>query len=539
MIVYFSKIKNFHKRMGLSVAEFCRKIEIGRTTYWRWSKGLSSPSTAELHIIAKVLKININEISEIEINSSKEVASTDIWQDATSNYSKVFSDRVENIMKEMKSLISSFNSMAILMSGILENSNIAFYAKDINFKYVIANTAFLKNISYFKKIDVYGKNDYDFFNKSEALINTKQDEDVYFNKKSIINNEQYILGTRKKKWGLVSKTLIFDNSGNKLGVIGLIIDITEKKYNEEIKNILSKALNETSFNIAIRQLEDENFLFITDNYFEVFNRKLSDKKYKADLQAKVDNYVYKEDKELVYNSLNNFYLNNSEKLELVFREFGEHTAYKAKWLYFYAKKFKILNKGCYIRLAKDITEEMDEKEKFSNAYQIINNLENCVTFLVEISEESPQDYKYIFVSENSKKVIGYDTEYFFTTKYPICNLLDKKNHDFFKKELTKILEKSFKYDFMINKKDGTRIYCKFYCKHFYTKNKKWYRVIMITDISDSKLIISDLIDYFSIEYKQKERNRIKQIALNFKKNGADYKLISDSTGLSIEDIEKL
>ena len=45
----------------------------------------------------------------------------------------------------------------------------------------------------------------------------------------------YIPGTRKKGWGLISKIPILDLKGNIAGIVGTIVNITERKIAENTR----------------------------------------------------------------------------------------------------------------------------------------------------------------------------------------------------------------------------------------------------------------------------------------------------------------
>ena len=537
MEVYFDNIKIFRKKMGLNINEFCEKINVGRTTYWRWVKGISLPSIVDLQLMARVLQVNVVEIANVtnENNISTEILTTDIWQDVASDYSRIFDDKVKKIIQEIKGLSNSFNSMVTLMSGILESSDIAFYAKDVNLKYVIVNKAFLKNLSLNKNYNVYGKSDNDLFNKKEALLNAKQDESVFYYKKSIINKEQYILGTRKKRWGLTSKTIIFDTSGKKLGIIGLTIDITENKRNEKIHEMLATVFSKTSYNVLFRNLAEKTSYFVTDNHLEVFGRELTTD-FSLDLRTRIKRCVYEKDIETVYTALDKFYNTGMKEVNLEFREYGEHTGFKIRWIQLYLCKSNFLNNTCYVRLGRDITCEKEEQIKYKQTYYLVNNLEKSATFLTETPEKNNGAFKYIFVSENVEKITGYSADYFFNTQFPITKLLDKGSQDILKRVNSG--GNSSRYELIVNRKDGKKIWCELVI-NFFRNEGLLYSSVVLTDITENKMLAKELLAYKNAEFEQQEKNKIKKIAVKLKNNGIDCKIIADSTGISIEEVEKI
>ena len=69
----------------------------------------------------------------------------------------------------------------------------------------------------------------------EAKENHDQDYNILLTGKSIIKQENYIPGSRKKKWGLINKTPIFDITGKITGIMSSFIDITDRKLAEKPK----------------------------------------------------------------------------------------------------------------------------------------------------------------------------------------------------------------------------------------------------------------------------------------------------------------
>ena len=95
-----------------------------------------------------------------------------------------------------------------------------------------ANDHFMKSFSLDKDFSILNKSDCDFFPKNEYAINEMQDKQVLISGKSILSEEGFIPGTRKQKWGSISKIPIYDSAGNIEGILGYFIDITSFKEKE-------------------------------------------------------------------------------------------------------------------------------------------------------------------------------------------------------------------------------------------------------------------------------------------------------------------
>lgn len=180
------------------------------------------------------MNIPVDRISDLE--PEKKLSSTDF---ASSVKSAIFPSG-----NKLKSCIESIQSSIARLDYELKNSKIVidalittlpslFYIKDNSLKYVLVNNLFLENASLKRNFSFFGKSDCDFFPKNEAAANDKEDKQVLISGKAIHDREGYIPGSRKKKWGIISKFPLIDSEGNITGLLGGFTDITKRKKDEE------------------------------------------------------------------------------------------------------------------------------------------------------------------------------------------------------------------------------------------------------------------------------------------------------------------
>ena len=238
MIFYPDKFTSLREEKVLSVTKFCRIAGISRTTLWHWEKGKKNPSRENIFLLASVLNVSVSKISDLP--DSKPVSQTDMHPLAKSLNKLAKSSNVDNtrkvnsIVREIHNLSKELNYASLIAKGLLNSIKSGIYFKDTNLNYIMANNAFLKNLSLHKTYDVSGKNDHDFFSFNEAEFNHKQDEKVIQSGVTIRNHEQYIPGTRKQKVCLAAKLPIFDNDNKILGILGTFLDITERKKSQQM-----------------------------------------------------------------------------------------------------------------------------------------------------------------------------------------------------------------------------------------------------------------------------------------------------------------
>ncbi len=530
MKIDIEKIIVLAKDNGLNISLLCKTCKVSTSTFWRWRNGITQPKNKDVINIAKVLNVNSNELIETPGIKEKSLSENFPSLNNISDYLKQYNEKFKRTMQELKYLNTSAENVIILMSGILENTNIAFYVKNTKLKYIIANTAFLNHLKLKKTYNVFGKTDSDLLPLKEAQKNEKEDEIVFISKKPILGKEQYIPGTSRKKWGFVSKMPIFNNAGKELGIIAVIVDITEKVKQDVINRLLKIALGQIDYNVFLKELNTNNYLFFSDQY----NKKIDTPPIsyiKDSIKERIDKNVFISDREPFYKKLNDFYYKKTDEFNAVFREYVDlGKSEDVRWISQYMKKISFLEKKYYIKISKDITSDMEEKIRLMLESHIINNLEHTCVFCVKLPSSQDGKIKLLSVSSQAESITGYKPEYFLKNEDSILNLLDGENRSVLEKSFYLGEEFSSEYGFVINHRGNRKKKCKFDINYFWL-NDVLYGSIILSDISrENKL---------RIEADLKLKNEIKAIALKLKNNNIEVRIIAQSTGLSVKEIEKL
>ena len=63
-----------HKRSGLGVVEVLRKLDIERTAFWRWRRGLTRPTDEHLEELASVYGLPLGWFFDVHDELDEEVA---------------------------------------------------------------------------------------------------------------------------------------------------------------------------------------------------------------------------------------------------------------------------------------------------------------------------------------------------------------------------------------------------------------------------------------------------------------------------------
>ncbi|HBM16394.1 MAG TPA: hypothetical protein DD381_08660 [Lentisphaeria bacterium] len=268
MKLYTEKLRIIRKNKKISSQELAQKMGITRLTLCAWENNKRIPSEAKIRMIAKSLDIPVEEISDIK--SEKPKSESNIFKTVSTMVSLLGTDRKKN-KERMASVINGIAAMnkelsdARLIIEVILSSSLPslFYIKDSNLHYISANESFLKNLSLDKNFSVFGKTDSDFFPQHEAKINYDMDRKVLSEGKPLLDIEGYIPGSRKTKWGIISKSPVFDSDGKIAGVVGSFVDITKRKIAEELREILEDNINAWQNCMTIWDITEQKYVFVS------------------------------------------------------------------------------------------------------------------------------------------------------------------------------------------------------------------------------------------------------------------------------------
>lgn len=247
MKFYSDKLRQIRTQQKITSEMLAEKMGIHRTTISAWERNKIIPTESKIRLIARILKITIDKISDLA--PDKSLSDNNINESVPSAMSLAFSDseeqesRINHYIFESNSIIKELSDSTVIIKALLKSLPSLFYVKNTELKYVMANSSFLKNISLTPFPGIQNKSDYDLFSKDEANTNSEEDEKVLKTGKAIINREAYIPGSDEKKWGLISKLPILDNCGRIEGLLGIFTDITERRKNEVFREIIEKCLS--------------------------------------------------------------------------------------------------------------------------------------------------------------------------------------------------------------------------------------------------------------------------------------------------------
>lgn len=267
MEFYTQKLRKIRKNKKLTSQELAHKMGISRLTLCAWENAKRVPSEPKIRMLARLLDVSVNEISDL--SPDKPISDIDLSGVKSTMISLLGSSKEENqgrlstLVSGIMGINKELSDAKLILEGMISSLPMIFYVKGSNLRYITANEAFLKNISLKKTYNVIGKSDFDFFPSNEAKVNYETDREVLATGKSILDMEGYIPGSRKTKWGIVSKTPIFDSEGKIEGVIGSFVDITKRKLAEEVREILEDNINEWRNCLTVFDQTENKYAFVS------------------------------------------------------------------------------------------------------------------------------------------------------------------------------------------------------------------------------------------------------------------------------------
>jgi PAS domain S-box-containing protein len=432
MKIYPDKIKFFIKQSGMTNKVICERANISRTSLYEWCNKIKTPTESNLRKLAKIIFAPIEEISDLPADplTSKEnlSASATSWlelsQKAQHSQSSEFTHLIECATKMEKKL----NEASLIFQGIIKTTDTILYIKDINSKYIITSRAFLDNLSLPSNYNVEGKEDSDFFSVNDAKKNSIEDKSILQYGKKIIKKEDFIPGSKHRKWGLITKLPIYDNENKIQGVLGRYIDITEKKKNEQLREILEVGISEFSEVFTIMDNKTGERLYTNANADNPEHNYMNPSKYNTKNFMSRINVIHPDDRKKIIE--HHKYKNWPKKF--TFRVIS--TDKETRWIGATYKTVEYLGKSCTAAIYKDITAKAKVEEFKTLFDSSIDLAEDLISIL------DKKDNSFLYVNEKFKDMFGIDKDVFYKKglKYIVNNFIHADSRDDFIKNYTNI-----------------------------------------------------------------------------------------------------
>lgn len=161
-----------------------------------------------------------------------------------------------------------------LLQVFIETIPNPFYYRDLEGKYVSCNKAFCEFMNLDKE-QIIGKHMKDLFKEDYIEKSLDKDEQLFKSKKTITYEDVIVSGQGNETAVIMYKSTFTDKYDDKAGVLGVVLDITNRKKIEEFlkesKERYRSLLNSIPYSIAL--LHNEKVEFVNDKACELFKVK--------------------------------------------------------------------------------------------------------------------------------------------------------------------------------------------------------------------------------------------------------------------------
>ena len=363
MLFYRDKLVKIIKQKDLKKASIQRKLNVSRPAFWNWEKGKSVPSEDNIRKLAKILEINVSEISDLkEKELDQQIFDKIIEQPKGNNWLKQTNASYEERTKIQNSIIekiqNTYSELAeskMVISALLNNMDIIFYIKNHNNRYITANNNFIDTMKLNENYNVNGKTDIDLMSANDAKKNQAEDDSIIKNRKKI-TYEGVIPNTRKKRWAIVTKIPIFNEDDDVYGLAATYMDITERRQLEEKLNVLDASMNQVNAVVCILrggdyELHKENF-YISDSVEKLYG--YTKEEFYADNHLLRRKIIHEDDVQGYTNWLIEKKYSHKYSYRIKTKS-GEN-----KWCKSIASEITYQNKKCIVLIVTDITKEKSQ-----------------------------------------------------------------------------------------------------------------------------------------------------------------------------------
>gem|GEM_PF-1818284 len=411
----------------------------------------AKPYKLELQLItAKGNRIWVYTEGHAEVQNGKTVKILGIFQDITER--KRIEIELENHRHHLEELVTNrtmeLTKQTKFLNSIVENiPNMIFVkdAKELRFEKFNKAGEMLLGIP---RKAMIGKNDYDFFPKSQADFFTGKDREVLKSKKLFDIPEEPIDTKYGKRYLHTKKIPILDENGKPIFLLGISDDITKRKKMEEALHYESeryRSLFESSKD-AIMTLEPPNWNFTSCNLATVhlFNAK-SEKRFIACTPWEISPQ-YQPDGRLSKEKAR-------EMIEIAMKKgsnFFEWTHKKLDGKLFPAtvllSRLVLQNgKPCLQATVRDISSEKEMKQKLADSEKFLEAIVSNIPDAVYVKDANTLQIRFMNTSalrlfgKKEKQVLGKTSEALYLPY--LSDILTKKDLEAIsKKEIIEIPE---------------------------------------------------------------------------------------------------
>ena len=380
----------------------------------------------------------------------------------------------KEIVQKLKESEEKYKNISNELEIILDLIPGLLFCKDRNGIVTRVNQNFAEFLR-MKKEDIIGKTSFDLFPEEQARKFREDDLEVINSGIPKLNIEESADTPGGKTWVITSKAPQFNEEGKTIGIIGLAIDITERKETErKLKESEEKWR-------AITKYTPDHIWVIDTNYKLTFvNYTVPDLSVDEVIGNHYSNFVQKE------------YLEQHEEILKEIMETGKTIRWETgyldnygKQLYFDVHSGPIFKEGKVIGIvtrSTDITERRKKEEELRLHSEMMENMNEGVNLI------RASDLLIVYANPRFEEMFGYDPSEIIGKHASIINAPSEKSPEETAKDIEAIMEERGEWQGEIQniKKDGTLLWCFANVSSFDHPEYGKVFVSIFTDISERK-----------------------------------------------------
>jgi diguanylate cyclase (GGDEF)-like protein/PAS domain S-box-containing protein len=142
---------------------------------------------------------------------------------------------LEQLESDRNRVEEALESERTLLRNLIDNVPDRIYAKDSEGRFIICNVAMIHRMGMTSMAELVGKSDFDFLPPEMAQRFRADEQAIIQSGIPMINREEPLSteGGTITRWNLATKVPLLDKQGNRIGIVGVGREITDRKQAEE------------------------------------------------------------------------------------------------------------------------------------------------------------------------------------------------------------------------------------------------------------------------------------------------------------------
>ncbi|HJO95327.1 MAG TPA: PAS domain-containing protein [Victivallales bacterium] len=394
------KIKEIRKKRKISQAKLGKILGKSPRTIWGWENGDHIPSIPEIKLLASSLGVFVNDISNLNPDSTS--ISNIYISDQKKKFNKIHNEISKQLSIEKQAYIDTLRSDLLKADKenkylLQQNNNYRkifnrletyLYTKDTKLRFTETNSAF-KTAFNISDEELLGKNNDEIFHNEFNEI-TRFEQEVLETGIRKTNCRLEIPGFGRKKKGLLSIFPVNDKDGRLISLVCSIRDITSITNVYKNMGILENSINKFNDVVWIKQLmPSPHYFYVSNASLLVFGREPDEFYNNQNIWKEVIHY-------------------NDKNKAISIKKYSSFPITQEYRIFLPDGTIKWIRNKIYINRKENtifgITGDITEQKELEDRYYVLDKLFNDVsTEYTWVSELLPK-YRFLFVSDGIAKL---------------------------------------------------------------------------------------------------------------------------------------